>query len=103
MSKIVEFQDVVKIYGKGEGMQVAVEHVNFTIEEGEFVVILGQSGAGKSTVLNMLGGMDIPTSGKVLIDGKIVSEMNDRQLSEYRAKTIGFIFQFYNLLPNLTA
>lgn len=103
MSKIVEFQDVVKIYGKGEGMQVAVEHVNFTIEEGEFVVILGQSGAGKSTVLNMLGGMDIPTSGKVLIDGKIVSEMNDRQLSEYRAKTIGFIFQFYNLLPSLTA
>ena len=68
MSKIVEFQDVVKTYGKGEGMQVAVNHVNFTIEEGEFVVILGQSGAGKSTVLNMLGGMDVPTSGKVLID-----------------------------------
>ena len=93
MSKIVELQDVVKTYGKGEGMQVAVDHVNFIIEEGEFVVILGQSGAGKSTVLNMLGGMDIPTSGKVLIDGKIVSEMNDRQLSEYRAKTI-YLFLF---------
>ena len=75
----VEFKDVVKIYGKGEGKQVAVDHVSFTIEKGEFVVILGQSGAGKSTVYN------------------------DRQLSEYRAETIGFIFQFYNLLPGLTA
>ena len=100
---IVEFKDVVKTYGKGEGMQVAVNHVNFTIEEGEFVVILGQSGAGKSTILNMLGGMDQPTSGKVFIDGMEVSAMNDRQLSDYRAKTVGFIFQFYNLLPSLTA
>lgn len=100
---IVEFKDVVKTYGKGEGMQVAVNHVDFTIEEGEFVVILGQSGAGKSTILNMLGGMDQPTSGKVLIDGMEVSAMNDRQLSDYRAKTVGFIFQFYNLLPSLTA
>lgn len=100
---IVEFKDVVKTYGKGEGMQVAVDHVNFTIEEGEFVVILGQSGAGKSTILNMLGGMDQPTSGKVLIDGMEVSAMNDKQLSDYRAKTVGFIFQFYNLLPSLTA
>ena len=101
--KIVEFKDVIKTYGKGEGMQVAVNHVDFTIEEGEFVVILGQSGAGKSTILNMLGGMDQPTSGKVLIDGMEVSAMNDRQLSDYRAKTVGFIFQFYNLLPSLTA
>lgn len=103
MSRIIEFQDVVKTYGKGEGVQVAVDHVSFTIEEGEFVVILGQSGAGKSTVLNMLGGMDVPTAGNVIIDGKIISNMNDKQLSEYRAKTIGFIFQFYNLLPSLTA
>ena len=100
---VVEFKDVVKEYGEGEGKQIAVNHVNFTINEGEFVVILGQSGAGKSTVLNMLGGMDIPSSGKVIVDGKEVSAMNDRKLSEYRADTIGFVFQFYNLIPSLTA
>lgn len=100
---LVEFKDVVKTYGSGEAQQTAVNHVNFTIEEGEFVVILGQSGAGKSTILNMLGGMDKPTSGTVTIDGMEVSVMNDKQLSEYRANTIGFIFQFYNLLPSLTA
>ena len=99
----VEFRDVVKIYGKGEGKQVAVDHVSFAIEKGEFVVILGQSGAGKSTVLNMLGGMDVPTEGEVFVDGKEISSYNDRQLSEYRANTIGFIFQFYNLIPGLTA
>lgn len=99
----VEFKDVVKTYGKGDGLQVAVDHVSFTIEKGEFVVILGQSGAGKSTVLNMLGGMDVPTEGKVIVDGKDISSFGDRQLSEYRAETIGFIFQFYNLLPGLTA
>lgn len=99
----VEFKDVVKVYGKGEGQQVAVDHVSFTIEKGEFVVILGQSGAGKSTVLNMLGGMDVPTEGKVIVDGNEISSYNDRQLSDYRAETIGFIFQFYNLLPGLTA
>lgn len=101
--KIVEFCDVVKTYGSGEGKQIAVDHVNFSILEGEFVVILGQSGAGKSTVLNMLGGMDVPTSGKVLIAGQEVSAMNDKQLSDYRANNIGFIFQFYNLIPSLTA
>ena len=99
---IVEFQDVVKTYGEGEALQYANNHVSFTIEEGEFVVILGQSGAGKSTVLNMLGGMDLPTSGKVLIDGEEVSAMNDKQLSDFRARKIGFIFQFYNLIPSLT-
>ncbi len=99
----VEFKDVVKTYGKGDGMQTAVDHVSFTINEGEFVVILGRSGAGKSTVLNMLGGMDKPTEGTVTVGGEEVSAMNDRQLSEYRADTIGFIFQFYNLIPGLTA
>lgn len=99
----IEFKDVVKTYGSGDGMQIAVDHVSFTIDAGEFVVILGQSGAGKSTVLNMLGGMDQPTSGTVTIDGQRVSEMNDRQLSDYRARTVGFIFRFYNLLPSLTA
>lgn len=101
--KIVEFIDVVKEYGTGEGKQLAVNHIDFSIDEGEFVVILGQSGAGKSTVLNMLGGMDVPTSGKVIINGKEVSNMNDKQLGVYRAETIGFIFQFYNLIPSLTA
>lgn len=100
---IVEFKDVVKKYGEGEAIQLANNNVSFTIEEGEFVVILGQSGAGKSTVLNMLGGMDTPTSGTVTVAGQEVSAMNDRQLSDYRARTIGFIFQFYNLLPSLTA
>lgn len=104
MSKsLIEFKDVVKTYGTGDALQYAVNHVDFTIDEGEFVVILGQSGAGKSTVLNMLGGMDQPTSGTVTIDGMEVSSMNDKQLSNYRAKVIGFVFQFYNLLPSLTA
>ncbi len=103
MSKIVEFKDVVREYGEGDGKQIAVDHVDFSIDEGEFVVILGQSGAGKSTVLNMLGGMDTPTSGKVIVDGAEVSAMNDKGLSDYRAEKIGFIFQFYNLIPSLTA
>ena len=104
MSKTaVEFKDVVKTYGKGDGMQTAVDHVSFTIDEGEFVVILGQSGAGKSTVLNMLGGMDVPTEGKVIVDGQEISSYSDKKLSAYRADTIGFIFQFYNLIPGLTA
>lgn len=100
---LVEFKDVVKTYGEGEGKQMAVDHVSFTIDEGEFVVILGQSGAGKSTILNMLGGMDTPTEGKVTVAGREISGMNDRQLGSYRAEVIGFIFQFYNLLPSLTA
>ncbi len=100
---LIKFEDVVRVYGTGEGQQTAVDHVSFSIDEGEFVVILGQSGAGKSTVLNMLGGMDTPTSGTVTVAGEHVSSMNDRQLSDYRAKNIGFIFQFYNLLPSLTA
>lgn len=100
---IVKFQDVVKKYGTGEGMQTAVDHISFSIDEGEFVVILGQSGAGKSTVLNMLGGMDQPSEGTVTVAGREVSSMNDKQLGSYRADVIGFIFQFYNLLPSLTA
>ncbi len=99
----IEFKDVVKTYGKGDGMQTAVDHVSFTIDEGEFVVILGQSGAGKSTVLNMLGGMDVTTEGKVIVDGQEISSFKDKKLSQYRADTIGFIFQFYNLIPGLTA
>ena len=100
---IVEFKDVVKTYGSGEALQYAVNHIDFTIDEGEFVVILGQSGAGKSTVLNILGGMDQPTEGKVIVDDKEITGMNDKQLGKCRANTIGFVFQFYNLIPSLTA
>lgn len=100
---IVEFKDVVKTYGSGEALQYAVNHIDFTIDEGEFVVILGQSGAGKSTVLNILGGMDQPTEGKVIVDDKEITRMTDKQLGKYRANTIGFVFQFYNLIPSLTA
>lgn len=100
---LIQFKDVVRAYGSGEGRQIAVDHVSFEIEKGEFVVILGPSGAGKSTVLNMLGGMDTPDEGKVIVAGNEVSAMNDRQLSDYRGEYIGFIFQFYNLLPSLTA
>ena len=82
---------------------MAVDHISFSIDEGEFVVILGQSGAGKSTVLNMLGGMDKPTEGIVTVADREVSAMNDKQLGSYRADVVGFIFQFYNLLPSLTA
>jgi len=100
---IVQLKDVVKEYGSGEALFQAVDHVDFEIEEGEFVVILGQSGAGKSTVLNMLGGMDVPTSGSVIVDGCDIAKMNDKQLGKYRADKIGFIFQFYNLIPSLTS
>ena len=100
---MIELKNVVKTYGSGEGRQIAVNDVSFTIDDGEFAVILGQSGAGKSTVLNMLGGMDIPTSGSVTVAGQEISGMNDRQLGVYRADVVGFVFQFYNLIPSLTA
>ena len=103
MTPLIEFKNIVRVYGTGDAVQKAVDDVSFTIDEGEFVVILGQSGAGKSTVLNMLGGMDKPTSGTITIDGSELSSMNDKQLSDYRAKKVGFIFQFYNLIPTLTA
>lgn len=99
----IEFKDVVKKYGKGEGEHIALDHINFTIEEGEFVVILGPSGAGKSTIMNMIGGMDRPSEGTVVVNGEEISNYTDRQLSRYRADKTGFIFQFYNLLPGLTA
>ncbi len=99
----VQLKDVVRTYGKGDALQYAVDHVSFEIMQGEFVVILGRSGAGKSTVLNMLGGMDRPTQGKVIVGGEEISELSDKQLSNFRANTIGFVFQFYNLIPGLTA
>ena len=99
----VEFHDVSKIYTMGENKIYAADKVNFTIEQGEFCVIVGPSGAGKTTVLNMLGGMDTVTEGKILVDGAEISSFNERQLTDYRRFDIGFVFQFYNLVPNLTA
>ena len=99
----IEFRDVKKIYKMGEVEIPALAGVDFTIEKGEFVVIAGASGAGKSTILNLLGGMDTCTSGDISVDGRLVSKMNSRQLTDYRRYEIGFVFQFYNLVQNLTA
>ena len=99
----VEFKDVCKFYTMGENVIKAADHVNFTIEEGEFCVIVGPSGAGKTTVLNMLGGMDKVTEGQILVDGAAVNTFNERQLTDYRRYDVGFVFQFYNLIQNLTA
>lgn len=103
MSTIIEFKNVNKEYKSGDHILKAMDNVNFTIDEGEFVVILGPSGAGKSTLLNLLGGLDSVTSGQIIVNGQNVENFNDNQLTEYRAKNVGFIFQFYNLIPNLTA
>lgn len=99
----VEFQNVTKIYRVGEVTIPALNRVDFTIEKGEICVVVGASGAGKTTILNILGGMDSATDGKVLLDGTEVSSFNRKQLTEYRRADIGFVFQFYNLVQNLTA
>ena len=99
----VSFRDVSKIYRSGEVEIRAVDDISFEIRKGEFVVIVGPSGAGKTTVLNMLGGMDACSEGTILVDGSEVSRYNARQLTEYRRRDIGFVFQFYNLVQNLTA
>lgn len=99
----VEFRDVTKYYHMGEVKIAAADGVNFTIEQGEFVIIVGPSGAGKTTVLNLLGGMDTCSGGTILLDGNEVSGYNNRRLTEYRRYDVGFVFQFYNLVQNLTA
>lgn len=99
----VRLNQVSKIYGTKEVRIVAVDEISFEISKGEFVVIVGPSGAGKTTVLNILGGMDQATSGEVLVDGKDIGKFSNRQLTGYRREDIGFVFQFYNLVPNLTA
>jgi len=103
MREIIKLSDVVKTYQMGEVEIRAVDSINFSINQSEFVVIVGPSGAGKTTVLNILGGMDQATSGDVWIDGKNIAGYNNRQLTGYRRDDIGFVFQFYNLVPNLTA
>ena len=99
----VTLEQVTKVYGKGEVLIKAVDGIDFSIEKGEFVIIVGPSGAGKTTVLNILGGMDQATSGCVWVDGQDVAKYSPRQLTGYRREDVGFVFQFYNLVPNLTA
>ena len=103
MGHFVEFQDVCKYYTMGEQRITAADHITFTIEQGEFTIIVGPSGAGKTTVLNMLGGMDTCDEGSIRLDGREISRYTRRQLTEYRRYDVGFVFQFYNLVQNLTA
>ena len=100
--KIVELKQVCRTYVSGDHEQKALDGVDLELEEGKFVVVLGPSGAGKSTLLNVLGGLDVPTSGSVIVDGMDVSHLSGDQLAEYRANKVGFVFQFYNLIPTLT-
>ena len=102
MENIVEIKKISKVYKTGEQEFKALDNIDLQIEKGKFVVVLGPSGAGKSTLLNLIGGMDTPSSGSIKIDGEDISKYNDTKLSEYRAENIGFIFQFYNILPTLT-
>ena len=102
MEKIVELINVSKVYKIGDTEYKALDNINLTLNKGEMIVVLGPSGAGKSTLLNLIGGMDVPTSGKVIIDGENISKYNENKLSDYRAENVGFIFQFYNILPSLT-
>ena len=99
--KILEVKDLRKIYGKGETLVKALDGVSFSVEKGEFLAVVGTSGSGKSTLLHMMGGLDIPTGGTVLIDGKDLSSMKEEELTIFRRRNIGFVFQSYNLVPML--
>ena len=99
---LITFEDVSRIYENGDYKQKALDHVNMSLEEGKFVDILGPSGAGKSTLLNLLGGLDSPTEGKITVNGKDISGLSGNELADYRASTVGFVFQFYNLIPTLS-
>lgn len=103
MGTVMEAKNLCKSFGQGEGKVDAIRNVNFKIEQGELTIILGPSGAGKSTLLNLIGGMDSATSGSLIVKGEDLSKFNQRQLGDYRRNYIGFVFQFYNLMPNLTA
>ena len=102
MAGYVSLQDVTKTYKMGEVTIKAADGISFDVEKGEFVIVVGPSGAGKTTVLNILGGMDTATSGKVLVDGAEISKYRGKKLIQYRREDIGFVFQFYNLIPNLS-
>ena len=103
MSALVEIQDISKIYNPGENEVRALDHVSLTIQKGEFVAIIGQSGSGKSTLMNMIGCLDVPTEGTYILNGQNVSKLSDNELSDIRNQEIGFIFQGFNLIANLTA
>ena len=103
MSNYIEFRNVKKIYKMGEVNIEALSGVNFSVDKGEFVVVAGASGAGKSTILNILGGMDSPSSGQIIVDNKYINNYSNKELITYRRYDIGFVFQFYNLVQNLTA
>ena len=103
MEEFVKLKDITKVYHMGEVEIRAADTINFSIKKGEFVVIVGPRGAGKTTVLNILGGMDTATGGTLTVDGKDITAYDSRQLTGYRRDDIGFVFQFYNLIPNLTA
>lgn len=100
---ILEVKDLTKKYGVGDGEVIAVNQISFSVEKGEFVAITGASGSGKSTLMNMIGGIDTPTSGEVLIDSKCISGMSEDELAIFRRRNLGMIYQFYNLIPTLTA
>lgn len=99
---LVEMNDVTRVYTSGDHELKALDGVNLSLEEGKFIVVLGPSGAGKSTLLNLLGGLDSPTSGTITVDGRDISKLSGDELAEYRAEKVGFVFQFYNLIPTLT-
>ena len=101
--ELIRFNQVEKEYKSGQVSTQVLKGVNFSIDKGQLTVIVGASGAGKSTILNLLGNMDTPTRGKILVDGEDISKFNEKKLTEYRASKVGFVFQFYNLIPNLNA
>ena len=103
MNKIIEFENVSKTYQMGEVQIRAVDGISFSIDEGELVIILGASGAGKTTILNMLGGMDTVTGGEIIVGGENITTYNEKKLTDYRRLNVGFVFQFYNLITNLNA
>ncbi len=100
---VLEVKDLTKEYGQGDSKVVALDHVSFSVERGEFVAIIGASGSGKSTLINMIGGIDNPTSGDVVIEGKNISNLSEDELAIFRRRNLGMIYQFYNLVPTLTA
>ena len=100
---VLEVKELTKRYGSGESEVIALDHVSFSVEKGEFVAIVGASGSGKSTLMNLIGGVDVPTSGSVYIEGKEITQMSESELAVFRRRNIGIIYQFYNLIPTLTA